>query len=91
MQKKNINSNNTNKNKINDIIENKEKNSNEIKEGIFIYKDSILNKILYTFQQISKDGNYYELRCKDRNCSGTTKYIIKSEEIIQTKECSISK
>ena len=77
--------------KINDKKENKNKDDNILKESIFIYKDSNENKILYSFQQISKDGNYYELRCKDRNCSGRAKYIIESEEIKQTKECSISK
>lgn len=46
------------------------------------------DKSLNSFKQIIKVGNYYELRCKDRNCSGSAKYIINSEEIKQTKEFS---
>ena len=66
--------------------------SQEEKEGIYIYTDSENNKYFYSFQKVSSDGNYFELRCKDRNnCKGRAKYDIQTGDINITQKCTIIK
>ena len=68
---------------------NKESKNDDYKEGIYNYTDDNLNNRLYSYHKISSDGTFLHLRCKDRNCTGTAKYIFEEDNIIVTKECSI--
>lgn len=66
------------------------KNSENIKPNdldkycLFFYEDEEKNKKFYSFH--SDHENKYELRCKDRNCSGTAQYDVESGEINITKK-----
>jgi len=73
----------------NEIKENEDDQIKELNQCIYSFKDNKGQNILYSYQKISSDGTFYYLRCKDRNCSGTAKFNIDSEEIILTKKCSI--
>ena len=66
--------------------------SQEEKGGIYIYIDNDNNKYFYTFQKVSSDDNFFELRCKDRNnCKGRAKYDIQTGEINVTQKCTLIK
>ena len=66
--KEKIQDNNYNKkiDKLNDTINDSEKNN------IYIFIEEG-KKYLYSFHKVSKEKNYYEIRCKDRNCNGRAK------------------
>jgi len=74
---------------INEKNEEKGNDNNTAKEGIYIYDVANNNKLLYSFHKISREGFFYELRCRDRSCKGRVKYDIISKDIIITKACSI--
>ena len=58
-------------------------------ESIFNYKEDKRKNFIYSYYKISLYGKYYHLRYKARNCSGTPKFIIKSEDIIIMQKCFI--
>lgn len=53
----------------------------------YTLKDEDGNIKLYTFQRDSKD--HYDLSCMDRNCKGTAKYIIETQNVVVNKNCTI--
>ena len=44
---------------------------------------------MYSFHKVSKEKNYYEIRCKDRNCNGRAKINIDTGIISITQKCTI--
>ena len=48
-----------------------------------------MKKIFVQFHNVSKEKNYYELRCKDRNCNGRAKINIDTGIISITQKCTI--
>ena len=53
----------------------------------FVIKDKDGNTKYYIYHR--KNNYHYDLRCKDRKCKGTGKYILETGETIVNKECSI--
>ena len=78
----------------NEIIEGSEKyneeDQGENKKDIYIYTDNQKRKYFYTYHKISKNKDYYQLRCKDRKCNGRAKYDLEKKEIIITQDCTLN-
>ena len=71
-----------------DIEEMDDINKDINRDNIYIYTEEG-KKYLYVFQKISKEKDFYELRCKDRNCNGRAKININNNIMIITQKCSL--
>ena len=71
-----------------EIIEDREKyNEEDIgdnKKDIYIYTDNQKRKYFYIYHKLSKNKDYYQLRCRDRKCNGRAKYDLEKKEILIT-------
>ena len=69
-----------------EIIEDREKyNEEDIgdnKKDIYIYTDNQKRKYFYIYHKLSKNEDYYQLRCRDRKCNGRGKYDLEKKRNI---------
>ena len=81
-------------NNNNEIIEDREKyNEEDIgdnKKDIYIYTYNQKRKYFYTYYKVSKNEDYYQLRCRDRKCNGRAKYDLEKKEILITQDCTLN-